>query len=87
MFRNKLLTSLSLGVQAVLAMTAHASPALAQTTDNQAVTILPTSELEASFLKVSANCKASHAAFEAVRVGIENIAPEIRAIHAQIEAA
>jgi hypothetical protein len=86
------LTSVSLAVQALLAMTAQASVGETYSTESAAkphsdVLSVGTSELEASFIKVSKNCKVSHGAFEAVRVGIETIAPEVRAIHAEIEAA
>ena len=86
------LTSVSLAVQALLAMTAQADAGATYSTDSATtphndVLSVGTSELEASFIKVSATCKASHGAFEAVRVGLESVAPEVRAIHAQIEAA
>lgn len=44
-------------------------------------------EFEASFLNVSATCKGSHAAFDAVAVAIQEIPAEVRSIHADLERA
>ena len=82
---RKLLTSISLSVQAVLAMTAFAAPHITVSNGDHDATM--TSDFEASFINVSANCKASHSAFEAVQVAIEDIAPAVRSIHAEIETA
>ncbi len=83
-------TSISLGVQTVLAMTAFAAPTSPQApaaSGDHVATTLGANELEASFIKVSAKCKTSHAAFEAVRVAIKDISADVRSIHAQIETA
>ena len=46
-----------------------------------------TREFESSFLKVSATCKSSHSAFDAVAVAIQEIPADVRAIHAEVERA
>lgn len=90
------ITSVNLATNAALSMAmAHSTQAIGQSSyDNKSehprsssVMQVNTNEFEASFLKVSASCKVSHAAFDAVSVGVENISPEVLSIHAEIERA
>ncbi len=90
------LTGLNLAVNAALSVGAHAGVATDQATSygtepssfrHSDVMQVNTNEFETSFLKVSASCKSSHAAFDAVSVGLENVPVEVRLIHAEIETA
>lgn len=91
-----ILTGLSLAVNTALSVGAHAG----MTTDSATpygtepsssrhndVMQVNTNEFESSFLKVSASCKSSHSAFDAVSVGLENVPAAVRLIHAEIETA
>jgi hypothetical protein len=75
----------------VLSANAHADAALSKQDiqPSRAGDMLQsdTREFESSFLKVSATCKSSHSAFDAVAVAIQNIPADVRAIHAEIERA
>lgn len=90
-----ILTSLNLAVQTAMGMSATTSIAHTQAAAQEQLPLAQqnkviqanTNEFEASFLKVSNSCKVSHAAFDAVYVGLENISQEVIGVHAEIEMA
>lgn len=82
-----LAATLSTGAAAAANNQATSPDAESNAARASAVLHADTREFEASFLRVSASCKVSHAAFEAVRVGLENVSSETVRIHAEIEQA
>ena len=86
--KQSVLTGL-LAVNAALSLGAYADavqPAAGEQKNTQVIQSVG-SEFEISFLNVTASCKVSHAAFDVVSVGLENISHDIIAIHAEGEIA
>lgn len=84
-----MLTGLNIvfGGVAASSVTAYVDATLNQQEPTRAMDVLQSNarEFEASFLKVSASCKVSHAAFDEIAVAIQEIPAEVRAIHAEVE--
>lgn len=83
-----LFATVNLIMNSVVSAGTNAAPAVSSEAISepaQGAQQISTSEFEASFLSVSASCKVSHAAFDAVSVGLEDISIEIRNIHAEVE--